>query len=128
MSIALRHLEGFYWTGLAGGYAAAAEAMPYPITAPAIYQQVRKLERALGTPLVSQVGPRKTVLTPDGRALHEFVAPFFVGLPGIVDGIRRGQGSRLVLAVHGALAREVVAPAVALLRRSRPALRVRLAE
>ena len=55
--IRLHQLEGFYYTGLTGGYARAAAAMPYPITEPAVYQQVRKLERSLGKPLVAQEPP-----------------------------------------------------------------------
>src|SRR5262245_66612155 len=103
MTIRLHQLEGFYWTGLEGGYTRAAEAMPYPITEPAVYQQIRKLERTLGVPLLVQAKPRRTILTPEGKALFDFVAPFFEGLPGVVEGVRRREVARLTIAVDGAI-------------------------
>ena len=38
--IQMHRLEGFYWVATAKGYTAAARAFPYPITQPAVYQQV----------------------------------------------------------------------------------------
>lgn len=128
MTIRLHQLEGFYWTGLEGGYTRAAEAMPYPITEPAIYQQVRKLERTLGVTLVRQAKPRKTVLTPEGRALHEFIAPFFQKLPGVVENLKRREAARITLAVDGAIGFELVAPALAAFRAKRPHVEVCLAD
>src|SRR5271170_473036 len=124
MTVRLHQLEGFYWTGLAGGYTRAAEAMPYPITEPAIYQQVRKLEGTLGVALVRQAKPRRTVLTPEGRALHDFIAPFFQRLPGVVEGLKRRESARLSLAVDGAIGFELVGPALAALREKRPSVEV----
>src|SRR5207248_180584 len=46
--IQLGRLEGFYRVARAEGYARAAREFPYPITQPGVYQQVRKLEGALG--------------------------------------------------------------------------------
>jgi DNA-binding transcriptional LysR family regulator len=126
--IRLHQLEGFYYAGKAGGYARAAEAMPFPITAPAVYQQIRKLERALGKSLVTQASRRLMVLTPEGRLLHRFIAPFFTGLPAVVQSVREGEAARLVIAAHGALARDVLAPALAALAARRPALEVRVSE
>jgi len=40
----IARLEGFYWVARTGGYAAAARAFPYPLSQPAVFQQVRKLE------------------------------------------------------------------------------------
>jgi DNA-binding transcriptional LysR family regulator len=126
MTIRIHQLEGFYWTGLEGGYTKAAEAMPYPITEPAIYQQVRKLERTLGVSLVRQAKPRRTVLTPEGRALHDFIAPFFQQLPGVVEGLKRRDAARIALAIDGAIGFELVGPALAVLRAKRPNVEVRL--
>jgi DNA-binding transcriptional LysR family regulator len=128
VTLRLHQLEGFYWTGLTGGYTKAAEAMPYPITEPAVYQQVRKLERLVGVPLVAQAKPRRTVLTPEGRALHEFIAPFFTGLPRVVEGVKRREHARVSVAVDGALGCALVAPAIATLRAKRPAAEVSLVD
>lgn len=128
MTIRLHQLEGFYWTGLEGGYTRAAEAMPYPITEPAIYQQVRKLEQTLGVSLVRQEKPRKTVLTPEGRTLHDFITPFFQQLPAVVDGLKRRDAARISLAVDGAIGFELVGPALAALRARRPLVEVRLTD
>src|SRR5581483_11053043 len=48
--------------------------------------------------------------------------------PRVVEGLRTGEGSRLVLAAHGALARDVLAPAIAALRAKRPGLEVQVRE
>jgi DNA-binding transcriptional LysR family regulator len=128
MTVRLHQLEGFYWTGVEGGYTRAAQAMPYPITEPAIYQQVRKLERTIGVPLVRQAKPRKTVLTPEGRALHEFIAPFFQRLPAVVEGLKQREQACLSLAVDGAIGFELLGPAVAALRKKHRGVEVRLAD
>ncbi len=128
MTVRIHQLEGFYWTGLEGGYTRAAEAMPYPITEPAIYQQVRKLERELGLSLVRQEKPRRTVLTPEGRALHEFIAPFFQRLPEVVENLKRRETARLALAVDGGIGFALLGPALAALRAKRPNVEVRIAD
>ncbi len=66
--IQLSRLEGFYWVGRTGGYASAARAFPYPITQPAVHQQVRKLEGEIGQRLFERVARGKMRLTPAGRA------------------------------------------------------------
>jgi len=48
LSIPIARLEGFYWVARTGGYAAAARAFPDPLSQPAVFQQVRKLEDELG--------------------------------------------------------------------------------
>ncbi|MCA9321778.1 MAG: LysR family transcriptional regulator, partial [Planctomycetes bacterium] len=46
--VQIHRFEGFYWVALTGGYARAARAFPYPITQPAVHQQVKRLEAELG--------------------------------------------------------------------------------
>ena len=43
----LHRLAGFHLVATEGGYARAARAAPYPITQPALHQQVKKLEADL---------------------------------------------------------------------------------
>jgi DNA-binding transcriptional LysR family regulator len=89
--IQLARLEGFYWVARTGGYARAAREFPYPITQPGVHQQVRKLEAELGTALFARVGKDRMMLTEAGRALFDFCAPFFEGLPPLVQAIEQGR-------------------------------------
>jgi DNA-binding transcriptional LysR family regulator len=84
----LHRLEGFHWVAKTGGYARAARAFPYPITQPAVHQQVKKLEAELGVQLFERVAKDRMQLTPAGRQLHGFVSPFFEGLPAVVRAIQ----------------------------------------
>ena len=85
--IQLHRLEGFYRVALHHGYAAAARAFPYPISQPAVYQQVRKLEQELGKTLFERVGRDRVEPTAAGRRLLSFCAPFFETLPQVVRAI-----------------------------------------
>jgi DNA-binding transcriptional LysR family regulator len=82
--IQIHRLEGFYWVARTGGYARAARAFPYPITQPAVHQQVKKLEGELGVTLFERVGKSEMALTPAGIRLYEFVRPFYEGMAGVV--------------------------------------------
>ena len=96
--IQLGRLEGFYWVSRTGGYSRAAREMPYPITQPAVHQQVRKLERELGVKLFERVGRGSMKLTPAGRTLYSFVEPFFSGLPAVERALTRSDhGGALVI-------------------------------
>ena len=86
--IQLHRLEGFYWVARSGGYARAARAFPYPITQPAVHQQVKKLESELDAKLFERQGRDTLHLTPAGRSLYDFVAPFFERLPAVLHDIR----------------------------------------
>ncbi len=94
--IQLHRLEGFYWVARTGGYTRAARAFPYPLTQPAVYQQVRKLQDDLGVALVERVGRDRVLLTPAGKALYDFAAPFFEQLPDVARSLQKGElGGRL---------------------------------
>ena len=82
--IGIHRLEGFYWVARTGGYARAARAFPYPITQPAVHQQVKKLEAELGVALFERAGKSRLLLTPAGKRLFEFIEPFYEQLPVLV--------------------------------------------
>ena len=88
--IQIARLEGFYWVARTGGYARAARAFPYPITEPAVHQQVKKLEAELGKAVFTRIGKDRMMLTDAGRALYEFSAPFFENLTPLVHAIEQG--------------------------------------
>jgi DNA-binding transcriptional LysR family regulator len=87
----LQGLEGFYWVARMQGYARAARAFPYPITEPGLHQQVSRIESNLGVKLFERVAKDRVILTPRGRLLYEFAAPFFEQLPDVEHLIRSGQ-------------------------------------
>lgn len=89
--IQIQRLEGFYWVARTEGYARAARAFPYPITQPGVHQQVKRLEGELGFKLFDRVGKDRVVLTPEGRALYLYVAPFLEGLSNVVTSLRKGE-------------------------------------
>jgi DNA-binding transcriptional LysR family regulator len=126
VSVRLHQLEGFHHVARHEGFTRAAAAMPYPITQPALHQQVRKLERALGVELLGRGPGRRMLLTPEGRALEEFVAPFFDQLPGLVRSISKSEAGTLVVGAEPLYAESLCATALATLKRRMPQLRVRL--
>src|SRR5262245_33934265 len=125
----LHRLEGFYWTAHAGGFARAARAFPYPISAPAVYQQVRKLEADIGARLFERVGKDRLALTAAGRVLFEFCQPFFVELPVLARSITGGQHGGLLRIDAAALEiQHFLPPWLSRLRAQRPDIRVQVEE
>lgn len=127
--IQLHRLEGFFWVAKTGGFAAAARAFPYPITQPAVHQQVKKLEGDLGLALFERVAKDKMQLTAGGRRLFEFVEPFFEGLPGVLRSIDAGDfEGELHVRAAPLLMRQVMPAWVKRLKDSRPGIRVHVGE
>jgi DNA-binding transcriptional LysR family regulator len=127
--VQLNRLEGFYWVAKTGGYSKAARAFPYPITQPAVYQQVKKLEADVGAKLFERVGKDTLLLTPAGQTLHEFVAPFFAGLQSVLRAIRAGEfGGELRIHAGTMFLRGLLPAWLRRLERRRPDVRVDLQE
>ena len=129
MIMQLHRLEGFYWVATAGGYARAARAFPYPITQPAVHQQVKKLEGELEARLFERVAKDRMRLTPVGRHLYEFVAPFFQGLPAVVRAIQAVDfAGEIRIRAANMLLRDLVPSWVMRLRRRCPGAEIHLSE
>lgn len=127
--INLHRLEGLYWVVRAGGYAKAARAIPYPITQPALHQQVKKLENELGMQLVERVGKSEMRATPAGRKLYDFCAPFFDGLPRVVRELEHGEyGGDLYIDAQGIFIRQVLPSWLRRLQRKHRLVRIHLRE
>lgn len=127
--VQLYQLEGFYRVAVHGGYARAARAFPYPITQPAVHQQVRKLEQDLGQALFERVGHDRVALTAVGRRLFEFCEPFFRELPDVLRDIAAGLATGPLRIEAGALEVRYVLPAwLRRVRAAHPELRVDLRE
>ena len=127
--IQIHRLEGFYWVARTGGFAKAARAFPYPITQPAVHQQVKKLEGELGVELFERVGKDRMVLTPAGARLQEFAAPFFEQLPGVLRSIREGDyGGELRILTSSLLLKNLMPAWIKRLVKAQPALEIHIEE
>jgi len=125
----IARLEGFYWVARTGGYAAAARAFPYPLTQPAVFQQVRKLENELGVRLFERVGKAEVRLTAAGRQLYDHAAPFFERLPAVERALKSATPAReLRLAAEALILQQVLPAWIRRLQRLEPDLRLDVRE
>ncbi len=125
----IQRLEGFYWVAFTGGYARAARAFPYPITQPAVHQQVKKLERELDVTLFERVGKDRMQLTPAGEHLYQFIAPFFRDLPAVTSALQsRTYGGRLSIHAEPLMLRHLLPSWLKRIQRRRPDIQIDLRE
>lgn len=113
----LHHLELFYHVARSGGITAAARNMPYGIQQPAISGQITILENELGVRLFQR---RPFKLTPEGRDLYEFLAPFFGALPDVAARIAGRASRRLRLAAPATIIRRHLPDVLANVRKTQP--------
>ena len=125
----LHRLAGFHLVATTGGYARAARAASYPITQPALHQQVRKLEAEVGVSLLERVGKDRMQPTPAGAHLLQFIEPFFRDLPRVVENIRVGEfDGSLTIHAESLLIRQVLPGWLVALRKKRPKAQIHLHE
>jgi len=127
--IQLHRLEGFFRVAQAGGYSRAAREFPYPITQPAVHQQVRKLENDLGVRLFVRVGRDRVEPTAAGKHLLTFCAPFFEQLPAVVRAIESMSfGGELRIDAAGLALRQLLPAWIKRIRKRRDDIDVVLHE
>jgi len=127
--IDLHRLAGFHLVATSGGYAKAARAADYPITQPALHQQVKKLEAEVGVELLMRVGKDTMQPTPAGQHLLEFVSPFFRDLPRVVENVRTGDyDGSLTIHAESLLIRQLLPGWLMALRKRRPKAQLSLQE
>ncbi|MFT4511614.1 MAG: DNA-binding transcriptional LysR family regulator [Planctomycetota bacterium] len=125
----LHRLAGFHLVATEGGYAKAARAAPYPITQPALHQQVRKLEAEIGATLLERVGKDRMQATPAGEHLMQFITPFFRDLPRVIDNVRTGDfDGSLTIHAESLLIRQLLPSWLMMLRKKRPKAQLQLQE
>ena len=95
LGLNVHHLELFYYVARAGGITAALKLIPYGIQQPAVSLQVAQLEDAIGARLFQR---KPFSLTPTGRQIYEFIAPFFGGLPDLASAVQGHAVQHLRLA------------------------------
>jgi DNA-binding transcriptional LysR family regulator len=88
----VHHLELFYYVARCEGIVAACRQIPYGIQQPAVSAQVARLEEHLGVRLFER---RPFRLTAPGKALYDFIAPFFGRLNEVEDMVK-GKMSRVL--------------------------------
>lgn len=111
-----------------GSVVAAAAALGY--TPSAVSQQIKRLERQAGVPLLERVG-RGVLLTGPGRQLVESGARVLTDLEEIEADLHAGAGTvtgHLRVTAFSTATRGLVAPAVRTVQREHPALTVSLTE
>jgi DNA-binding transcriptional LysR family regulator len=121
-------LEGFYWVARMKGYAAAARAFPYPLTQPAVFQQVRKLEDELGVRLFERVGKAEVRLTSAGRQLYDHAAPFFERLSAVERAIKASLPHELRVAAEALILQQLLPDWIRRLQVREPDLRIDVSE
>ncbi|MBL6756740.1 MAG: LysR family transcriptional regulator [Planctomycetes bacterium] len=127
--LGIHRLEGFFWVARTGGYARAARAFPYPITQPAVHQQVKKLEDELAVTLFERVAKDRMALTPAGQRLFDFVRPFFESLPSVIRSVRGGEfGGTLRVSSSSLLLRRLIPAWVQRLHAEHPSIEIHLEE
>ncbi|ABH00621.1 probable transcriptional regulator, LysR family (plasmid) [Rhodococcus jostii RHA1] len=123
-----RPLRMFHEVVRTGSYSAAAEALGY--TQPAISQQMRTLERTVGTPLFTRSG-RHMQLTEAGEVLARHVQSVLSGLDAAeqqVAAIKNLATGRIRVCAFPSASATIVAAAVTHLKATRPGIRVQLLE
>ena len=125
--VRLHQLEGFFHVARHGGYARAVAALPHAITEPALHQQVRNLEGALGVRLLERAPRRRMALTAEGRRLHDFVTPYFERLDSVLRSVSTGAGL-LVVGTEALYAEHLCPRAIASLEADWKEARFRLLE
>lgn len=127
--IQLGRLEGFWHVAREGGYARAARSFPYPITQPAVHQQVKKLEEEVGARLFERVAKDRVRLTAAGQRLFAYVDPFLSGLDAVVrDVTDRTYGGALRIHAAGLVLRRLLPSWIGRLHRKRAGIDVELHE
>lgn len=124
----MRQLTIFRTVARTGSFSAAARQLGY--TQPAISQQIKAIERALGTPLIVRSG-RQMQLTEAGESLCRHAATILGAMNTAeaeikaIAGLRAG---RVRVAAFPSACSALVPKAISLARRAHPDLRVTLVE
>ncbi|MDG9705507.1 LysR family transcriptional regulator [Streptomyces sp. DH37] len=123
-----RHIRTFHEVVRAGSYSAAARSLGY--TQPAITQQMKALERAVGTPLFLRVG-RRMRLTEAGEALSRHAGVILDSMDAAqrqMTALTRLRAGRVRVCAFPSAGATLVPEALARLAADHPGVRVELQE
>ncbi|MEW2217715.1 LysR family transcriptional regulator [Streptomyces sp. NPDC006990] len=123
-----RHIKTFHEVVRAGSYSAAARALGY--TQPAITQQMKALERSVGTPLFVRAG-RRMRLTEAGEALarhSEVILESISTARQQMESLTRLRAGKVTVCAFPSAGATLVPEALAELAAEHPGIRVELQE
>ncbi|MFE7773450.1 LysR family transcriptional regulator [Streptomyces sp. NPDC057445] len=123
-----RYIKTFHEVVRTGSYSAAARSLGY--TQPAVSQQMKALERDVGTPLFTRVG-RGLRLTEAGEALKRHAAAILDSLTAAqeqIDAIARLRSGRVRVCAFPSAGATVIPETMARLAAEHPGIRVELVE
>ncbi|MGP3983310.1 LysR family transcriptional regulator [Streptomyces sp. KR80] len=123
-----RHIKTFHEVIKAGSYSAAARSLGY--TQPAITQQMKALERDVGSPLFTRVG-RKMQLTEAGEALARHAQAILDSLSTArqqLDAIARLRSGRVRICAFPSASATLIPEAIARLTTGHPGVHLELYE
>ncbi|GAA2713896.1 MULTISPECIES: LysR family transcriptional regulator [Streptomyces] len=123
-----RHIKTFHTVVTAGSYSAAARVLGY--TQPAVTQQMKALERAVGTPLFTRVG-RRMRLTEAGEALARHAGIILESIAAAqrqMSSLTRLRAGRVRVCAFPSAGATLVPEALARLSAEHPGVRVELQE
>ncbi|QLE72250.1 LysR family transcriptional regulator [Streptomyces rectiverticillatus] len=123
-----RHIKTFHAVVTAGSYSAAARVLGY--TQPAITQQMKALERSVGTPLFTRVG-RRMRLTEAGEALSRHAETILDSLTAAqqqMSSLTRLRAGRVRVCAFPSASATLIPEALARLAADHPGIRVELLE
>src|SRR4051794_35912148 len=121
----VHHLELFFYVARFGGISEAVRNMPYGIQQPAISAQIIQLEEFLGVTLFQR---RPFELTPAGKELYEFVAPFFGSLDRMTEKLQGGTANSIRVGASEVVLRDHLPQMVDHVRKKFPKLKMVLRE
>ncbi len=125
MNANLHHLELFYYVAKAKGIGQAAKIIPYGVQQPAISQQMKILEEALGVQLFER---RPFALTPPGEALYKFLAKFFDRIDEELSSLKDREGVSLRLGCPSVISSRYLAGPIREMLLAHPEIRPRVYE
>src|SRR5436190_10425002 len=124
----LRQLRYFVAVAREGTYVAAAAALS--VAQPALWRQVRDLERTLGVPLFERVG-RRVRLTADGQILLEQITSALATIDRVdatASDLRSSRTGVVAIACASPHLRRFLAPVIGSFRRSHPGVAIKVRE
>lgn len=121
----IHHLELFYYVARHGGIMEAVRNIPYGIQQPAVSGQIAQLEESLGVTLFQR---RPFALTPAGKKLYDYAAPFFANLDALESELQGGVARHIRIGASVTVLRDHLPELLQNLRGKFPGLKVGLRE